>query len=265
MGGDDLDDDDNFLNASINDSAEDKLRGRLEEEKASEKKRKLDDHDRDECNEEPRSKKSAMKVLIAAGRNLENQPAEVQAAFLTMSLKHFVQMKGQSTGEIMSIQVSNFATSIEESLESRLRSIVVKKKLKGWKPVGSPMIIIVCISARRAVAVLKELSSLKIRCGKFFAKHLTVAEQKETLKNESFAIVVGTPNRLKALCEPDPQTLKAPMYLGKTNLVVLDAHVNQKGYTVCTLPDTAPDTFDLIQERVLPQMKMRKDIKLAFL
>jgi pyruvate kinase len=34
------------------------------------------------------------------------------------------------------------------------------------------MVVIVCISARRAVAVLKDLGGLKIRCGKFFAKRL---------------------------------------------------------------------------------------------
>ena len=85
------------------------------------------------------------------------------------------------------------------------------------------------------------------------------------LRNQSFAIVVGTPNRLKALCESEHGGGKAPMYLGKTNLVVLDTHANQKGYTVCTLPDTAPDTFDLLKDKVLPEMKARKDLKLAFL
>jgi hypothetical protein len=272
MGGDDLDSDDEFLNPSVQDTAEDRLRERIErEEVIVAKKRKRDDDeeddedDEDDKADETPSKKSSMKVLIEAGRDLEKQPTDVQAAFLTMSLKHYVQMKGESSEGLMNIHPSAFVTSKECSLEARLRSVVTKKKLKGWKPIGSPMVVVVCISARRAVAVLKELSGLKIRCGKFFAKHLSIEAQKEMLRNQSFAIVVGTPNRLKALCEPEQRGGKAPMYLGKTNLVVLDTHANQKGYTVCTLPDTAPDTFDLIKEKVLPEMKARKDLKLAFL
>jgi hypothetical protein len=189
----------------------------------------------------------------------------LQAAFLTMSLKHYLQMQGESIEGLMKIQPSHFLASNESTIESRLRSVVAKKKLKEWKPIGSPMVVIVCISARRAVAVLKDLGGLKIRCGKFFAKHLSMEEQKGILKTQSFAIAVGTPNRLKALCEPEHVGGKAAMYLGKTNLILLDSHANQKGFTVCTLPDTAPDTFDFIKERVLPQIKARKDIKMAFL
>ena len=267
MGGDDLDSDDDYLNPSVHDSAEDKLREKFErEEELSEKKRKRDDeNDQDEKVEEPPSKKSSMKVLIEAGRDLDKQPADVQAAFMTMSLKHYLQMQGESIEGLLKIQPGHFLTSMESCIESRLKSVVAKKKLKGWKPIGSPMVVIVCISARRAVAVLKDLSGLKIRCGKFFAKHLSMEEQKEMLKKQSFAIAVGTPNRLKALCEPEHGGGKAAMYLGKTNLVLLDSHANQKGFTVCTLPDTAPDTFDFIKERVLPQVIIRKDIKMAFL
>ena len=267
MGGDDLDSDDDYLNQPVQDTAEEKLREKFErEDELSDKKRKRDNEvEQDDEVDEPPSKKSSMKVLIEAGRDLENQPGDVQAAFLTMSLKHYLQMQGESIDGLMKIQQSHFLTSKESTIENRLRSVVAKKKLKGWKPIGSPMVVIVCISARRAVAVLKDLSGLKIRCGKFFAKHLSIDEQKEMLRKQSFAIVVGTPNRLKALCEPEHAGGKAAMYLGKTNLVMLDSHVNQKGYTVCTLPDTAPDTFDFIKERVLPQVKARKDIKMAFL
>jgi hypothetical protein len=64
---------------------------------------------------------------------------------------------------------------------------------------------------------------------------------------------------LKALCEPEHVGGEAAtVSCGKTNLILLDSHANQKGFTVCTLPDTAPDTFDFIKERVLPQIKARK-------
>ena len=163
MGGDDLDSDDEFLNPSIHDTAGERLREKIErEEVVVEKKRKRDDEDEDADDKVAATpSKSSTKVLLEAGRDLERQPTDVQGAFLTMSLKHYVQMKGESVEGLMNIHPSAFVTSNECSLEARLRSVVTKKKLKGWKPIGSPMVVVVCISARRAVAVLKELYGTK--------------------------------------------------------------------------------------------------------
>lgn len=266
MGGDDLDSDDEFLNPSVEDSAEVKLAEKVQrEEEHAEKKRKREQEDEEEKAAKAPKKKSSYKVLIQAGRDLEKQSADEQAAFLSMSLKHYVQMKGDSIEGLVTLRRSHFLTSSEDTMAARLKSVVTMKNLKTWKPIGTSMVIIVCVSARRAVAVLKELSGMKIRAAKLFAKHMSVEEQKEMLRTESFGIAVGTPNRLQLLCEPEKGSNKAPLYLGKTSLVVLDTHANEKGFTVCTLPDTAPDTINFIKERVMPQMRTRKDIKLAFL
>lgn len=259
MGGDDLGDDFDYLGGPVEATPEERLLEKVENE---DKKRKRQDEDDED--DETTSKKSSHKVLIEAGRDLENQSAEVQAAFLWMSMKHYVQMKGESIAELMKIEPRHLLASTEETMAARVKSVVSMKKLKKWKPIGSPMIVIVCLSARRAVDVLKELSSLKVRAAKLFAKHLSMGQQKEMLQETSWPIAVGTPNRLQLLCQAEDGG-KAPLYLGKTTLVLLDSQTNQKGFTVCTLPDTAPDTMDFIKQRVMPQMKLRKDIKLACL
>jgi hypothetical protein len=265
MGGDDLGSDDEFLNPSIQDTAEDKLSEKVEREQEKKRKRGDDDDDDAPADEVP-TKKSSMKVLIEAGRGLDKKPADVQAAFLWMTLKHYVQMKGDSINGLLKIEQKHFTTSDETAASARVKDCATSmKKLKNWKPIGSPMILIVCISARRAVAILKEIASLKIRAAKLFAKHLDIKDQREMLTNNCFGIAVGTPNRLKMLCQPEQGHSKAPLNLGKTTLVLLDSHSNQKGYTVCTLPDTAPDTMDFFKEQVVPQLKARKDIRLAFL
>ena len=94
---------------------------------------------------------------------------------------------------------------------------------------------------------------------KLFAKHLTVQEQTEWLQQTPFGLAVGTPHRLNILCQSGALTLNA------TRLVLLDAHQDSKGFTVCTMPDTAPHCMEFLKDRFLPALKERpKQIKIAF-
>ena len=111
------------------------------------------------------------------------------------------------------------------------------KKLKNWKYPYSPMIIIITLSAIRAVELMKQLSStLKLPMLKLFAKHMSLEEQvrllsrgfgkkknidnKQTTKNLSssssssskkgskgsggyYSLAVGTPGRLLKLLHYD--------------------------------------------------------------
>mmetsp|Transcript_7229 Transcript_7229/g.10581 ORF Transcript_7229/g.10581 Transcript_7229/m.10581 type:complete len:263 (+) Transcript_7229:106-894(+) len=262
MGGDDLCSDDDYLNPSVDDFPEEnqivEVAGEVEQIGG---KRKRED---DDSIHEVTTRKTSMNLLINAGRDLEKQKADVQAKFLWTGLKHYVQLKGESISSDMKIEDFHLRTSNAESLLNRLKDVISIKKLKKWKPIGSPMVIILCISARRSVAVLKELSALKIRAAKLFAKHMSVDQQKDMLKDQSFGMAVGTPNRVRVLCNDEGRG-KAPLYLGKTTHIIIDCHVNQKGYTVCTLPDTAPDTMDFLKQKVIPQVKKRRDIKISFL
>lgn len=138
------------------------------------------------------------------------------------------------------------------------------KRLKKWKYTGSPMVVIVCLSARRAVQILKQLSPLNVRAAKLFAKHMDVDEQIAMLRNSSFGIAVGTPNRLLKLFEiGGSEEGKGALTLDGTELVVIDNQEDSKAFTVCTLNDTAPDLMQFLNRAVVPQMRKRQTLKLA--
>jgi U3-containing 90S pre-ribosomal complex subunit len=259
MGGDDLGSDDEYLNPSISDMDKSSLFEKLDKaEKTSSNKRRRDDSEEDESVDEVPTKKSSARVLIEAGRDLANESAEVQCAFLQTALTHEVQLRGNSVDTLLKLMPCHFSTSKESTLEARLRGAISMKKLKKYKTVKSPMFI-VCMSARRAVAVLKELASLKVCAAKLFAKHMDVSQQRTMLTQHAYGLAVGTPNRLLALCQEDAPALN----LNHTSLVILDSHASPKGYTVCTLPDTAGDCMELLRQKVLPQFKKRKDLQIA--
>jgi hypothetical protein len=137
----------------------------------------------------------------------------------------------------------------------------------------------VCLSARRAVAILKELAPLKVRSAKLFPKNGSVSEQQQQLGTAAFGIAVGTPHRLCQLAAataattavggrvstrgandddtsgrfnaPDRKNV-GPLSLQHSRLLIFDCHVSQKQYTVCTLPDTAPHCAMLVRDFVAP-------------
>jgi len=154
------------------------------------------------------------------------------------------------------------------------------KRLKNWKHNHSPMILIISLSARRCVELQKQLSYLKLPVAKLFAKHMKVEEQVELLKggksgdrggkgkkaNKCFGIGVGTPGRLLALLRHghDGAVNSGALRLNHTELVIIDCNEDSKGFTVCTLKDTAKELMDFMKEGVVNELDKRKDkIKLA--
>jgi U3-containing 90S pre-ribosomal complex subunit len=260
MGGDDLTDD-TYLRSSIREPDVEIGLGEVDSEQIL-KKRKRNDEDPTVSNV---SQKSETKVLIESGRSVMNYPGDMQAKFLDTVINHYIQIRQGSISRSIKLHASSLVTCSKGSFCERLKSVVSRTRLKEWNVIGSPMVLIICLSARRAVEVLKEISPLKIRCGKFFAKHLSISAQKDMLKNQAYSIAVGTPNRLNALCDSESNENNSPMNLGNTKLLLLDTFVNQKGFTVFTLPDTAPDTADFFYNKVLSHMVSRKDIKIGFI
>jgi U3-containing 90S pre-ribosomal complex subunit len=110
------------------------------------------------------------------------------------------------------------------------------------------------------VAILKDLTALKIRVAKLFPKNGSVEEQSSQLASASFGLAVGTPHRLLTLCSQGKKALS----FDRTKLFIMDSDISNKQYTVCTLPDTAPHCMELLQDFILPQMKKRQDLQLAF-
>ena len=110
------------------------------------------------------------------------------------------------------------------------------------------------------MAILKELHELRLRATKLFPKNGEVPQQVTQLRQNPFPLAVGPPHRLVALCRQ-----AKGLRFAQSQLVVLDTFVSKKQYTVCTLPDTAADTMELLREHVLPDMKSNKNLRLAFL
>ncbi len=101
------------------------------------------------------------------------------------------------------------------------------KRLKNWKHPRSPMVIIVTLSARRSVELMRQLSSLKLPVAKLFAKHMSVEDQVGLLRGyggtspsgvnfgggggkkrgggggKYYSLAVGTPGRLLKLLRHD--------------------------------------------------------------
>lgn len=247
-----------------------------------------DDNDEDDTNEEAPSKKqktsTPRNLLLDAGRGIANEGTNVQAVFLWTCFTHFRKMK-QDAGdndndggntestidEADKFTPSHFATSrnndpppttkrtYERSLVTFLKNGAVPslKRLKRWRHTQSPMVIVLCLSARRAVALLKDLSSLNVRVAKLFAKHMDVKDQVAMLEQNKYGIGVGTPNRCLKLVE------EGALSLERTERVLVDCHEDGKRFTVCTMNDTAPDLMEFIHMAVLPQIRKRNSIKFA--
>lgn len=196
---------------------------------------------------------------------------DVQSAFLWAAFNHALKLKGEEI-DADKFTAENFVETREKAEQSKYEKSMAKylksgvlssvKRMKKWKVEKSPMVIIVCASALRAVAVLKELSSLNIRAAKLFAKHMNVSDQVAMLEENSYPIAVGTPNRLLKLVQTDKDDNgEGALSLDFTELIIIDCSEDKKKFTVCTMNDTAPDMMQFIQESVVPQMKKRKTIK----
>lgn len=252
---------------------------------------------------------SQRKLLLEAARGIAKEKTDVQAAFLWTCYTHALRMKGKEVNEDDKFEADQFYApgTISKKNKSQKQSqsskknkggegdgpmsmatylkggaLTSMKRLKKWKQTGSPMVLIVCISARRAVQVLKQLSPLNVRAAKLFAKHMDLDEQITILRTNSFGIAVGTPNRLLKLVESggnggdgsgsdsdsddsddDSGSTGGALSLDGTELLVIDNHEDSKAFTVCTMNDTAPDLMQFLHKAVVPQMRKRKTLKIA--
>ena len=287
MGGDDLASDDEYLNVKLVGST-----GYVEESDNDEDEKSLTPQS--ETKEIPpssgrKSKKRKassqgvnldkpihkVKLLLETGRNIENQDTDIQSAFLWSCYVHFLRDKTDENlvNKNSIFDPSCFLLSSPQStpippkispmgyfIKNNVSSL---KQLKKWKTPKSPVVLIVCLSARRATAVLKSLSSLNIRTAKLFSKHFDLNQQITMLRDNSYGIGVGTPNRMLKLFTSSEES--PALSLKHTELFILDSHADNKRFTVCTLNDTGPDLMEFMKLAVQPQLqRKKKPIKLAF-
>jgi superfamily II DNA/RNA helicase len=227
------------------------------------------------------------KFMLQASREIGRESTEVQAAFLWTCYAHallgstdadqsqlgpkfssscfepwwhkIIQSNNNQHKKVLNTDEGRLTNTVRDALlPSAIKGALSSmKRMKKWSVKGSPMVLVVCVSARRCVALLKALSVLKVKCGKLFAKHLYLEQQLQMMKTDSFPIAVGTPNRLlKLLQEDNGLTLK------ETELLVVDGYESDKGFTVCTLKDTATDLANLFQDAVQPRMQNNPASKL---
>lgn len=251
MGGDDLGSDDEFLTAPIiADPGDDSSVGGESVENTSKpmaEKRVAPELSSKEANTSKKRRKVGGDALRELGSNVKDLPLETQSKLLsdfagTSFLPHHMTRLNDD----------------DASIAKRIQGLVSKKKLKKWKEKESPCVIIICISARRAVQVLKEIAPLNVRAAKLFAKHITIEDQIKQLQESPFGIAVGTPHRILTLAT------QGALSLQKTQSVVLDTFLNDKKYSVFTLPDTVPHVQDFLRTHVQPECQNRKDLRVGF-
>lgn len=274
-------------------------------------------------------------VLIHAGRGIALDSVDAQSMFLSTLYSHSIKLsegtnnsnetttsaaQGENNDSEDAANTTNSAGELSFSFQPHLYStpsstnektrlfnhtnlasfiksgpLPSNKRLKNWKHAQSPMILIITLSARRSVELMKQLSTFKLPVCKLFAKHMNLDEQVELLrgvggiggkngvgseeshnqkhngkKKKCYSLAVGTPSRLLKLLlhgttnDPNNSDGGGALRLNHTELVIIDCHEDSKGWNVCTLRDTSSDLIEFLKMGVIPQCEARKGkIKLA--
>ncbi len=271
---------------------------------------------------------SSKNILIHAGRGISNDGAEAQAMFLGTLYSHFTKISAGSNGSINANDDDDDRSKSDEKNEKTIAnaenfifqskhffasqnkqqhnassnyhssnmatflksgSLPSMKRLKNWKHPNSPMVLVITLSARRSVELMKQLSTLRLPIAKLFAKHMNVDDQVELLcggfgkkKGDSgiggrgkekgksslkcYGIGVGTPGRLLTLLHhgKNESNCGGALRLNHTEVIVIDCQEDSKGFNVCTLKDTSKELMEFIKEGVVPELRKRAgNIKLA--
>eukprot|EP01098_Paradermamoeba_levis_P002067 TRINITY_DN1241_c0_g1_i5.p1 TRINITY_DN1241_c0_g1~~TRINITY_DN1241_c0_g1_i5.p1 ORF type:complete len:344 (-),score=123.94 TRINITY_DN1241_c0_g1_i5:111-1016(-) len=135
------------------------------------------------------------------------------------------------------------------------------KKTQKEIPNGSPFVILCASSAVRANDLFKELNagglnsnSKEVKLGKLFARHLKMEDQILELQGAQTNIAIGTPNRLKKLCENGALKIQE----GRTKFLFIDAAKDKKNLTIFDVKDTFNDMFGLYKDFCLDLVKKGK-------
>lgn len=310
MGGDDLASDDEYVFGGASDGSDNEsVLSEVDDNNkiSTSKKRKVNNND-DDLNSEQvvgvssskkRKKKkhdasgSSKSLLILAGRGIALDGVMSQVKFINTLYAHSIKMSMGASSEdqadnddanMYSFTSEDFYSTPPETDEKtklyQHKNIgaflkggpVSMKRLKNWKHPASPMAIIVTLSARRSVELMKGLASLKLPVAKLFAKHFRVEEQIEMLQGQSkggggkkkfYSIAVGTPNRLLTLLrhgrdDQGSDNSLGALRLNHTEVIIFDTHEDSKGFNVCTLKDTSSDLMHFMKEGVVPQLQRKK-------
>ena len=265
MGGDDLGSDDEYLTVpsgglddySDNLSVDDEHDAQNNQSEQSRKRQEKGDVDSNQSVQKKKSKKRGgpMEVL---GSKIRFESAESKAEILSeyagvdFYASHIARASNKNKEYVNSdIESENF--------KDRLLCLISKKQLKSKLQQRSPRAVIFCLSARRSVAILKDLAPMRLRIAKLFPKQGTIGDQARQLENTEFSLAVGTPHRIKELIDRKSMTLK------NTQLLGLDTFLNSKNQSVYTLHDTTPFLKAILKDHAQPVCNMKeKKLKIGF-
>ncbi|XP_052811176.1 uncharacterized protein C3orf26 homolog [Mya arenaria] len=146
-----------------------------------------------------------------------------------------------------------------------LRQVLPKwKKLKaGVEGHGSPVLLVICPSALRAVDLnrkLQEFKGEKCKCVKLFAKHMKLEEQQKFLKKSTCHMGIGTPSRILALIKSG--------HLGLDQLcaVVIDWNWRDvKHHRLVDAPELRTELANLLKTYIIPHIKSHSKCKIGIL
>jgi hypothetical protein len=124
-------------------------------------------------------------------------------------------------------------------------------------PPGAPDAVIVTISARRAVGILKALAPLKAKVAKCFAKHMSLEDQCSFLNRAAIPAAVGTPARLSELSRV------GALDWSRTKLVIFDCKPDGKGFNALSNFEIGSAISDLWSAVLFP-LARDSGLKLAF-
>mgnify|MGYP006089932373 FL=1 len=263
MGGDDLGSDDEYLIVPSAETYEYIKDGSdsEKEDKQKDSKRRLTTTDDSEDQsikphqEERKKSKKSRRPIRVLGTRIRLESPESKSEILSelagtdFRSVHIAKIKKSNEGE---------DNNDGNNLKDQLLCLISKKQLKIKQQQKSPRAIILCLSARRCVAVLKDLAPLKLKILKLFPKNGSVSQHGQQLQT-ACAIAVGTPQRITDLIS------KGYLSLTNTQLIGLDTFQNQKSFSVYTLPDTTLFVETLLRQFVFPACcSGRKELKVGF-
>eukprot|EP01095_Lingulamoeba_sp_RSL-Kostka_P016474 TRINITY_DN8076_c0_g1_i1.p1 TRINITY_DN8076_c0_g1~~TRINITY_DN8076_c0_g1_i1.p1 ORF type:complete len:263 (+),score=62.21 TRINITY_DN8076_c0_g1_i1:299-1087(+) len=146
----------------------------------------------------------------------------------------------------------DFISNLYNNYETELIYQYRNKKKKSVN--GSPRILIITHSAKRAVELMRLLKNFDNRfiVTKLFAKHIKIKVQSDILQTKVVNIAVGTPNRILKLAQLNDLSLKDCDYL------VIDCEQNIKRQTIFDLKDTNSDLFKFYKDHCHQLVKSKK-------
>lgn len=275
MGGDDLGSDDDYLAAPLagvndyvdNSSVDDD--GQEQEPQSQKRQRTNDNSEREREYNTSNSEAAASIEITKEAKKSKKRGGSMQVLGTKIRLE-----STESKAEILSeFSGADFSASHiaklgknkddknvdSDNFMDRLMCLTSKKKLKNKLQQRSPRAIILCLSARRCVAILKDLGPVKLRVAKLFPKQGTIGEQSRSMEITEYSLAVGTPHRIKELLARGSLTLK------NTQLLGLDTFLNPKHQSVYTLHDTAPYLQSILKEHAQPICnKGKNELKIGF-